>query len=56
MDKRYGSLRFALLEALQIKKDQDFKYIWTLNGRIYLRENMETPIIGISCSDDLDAL
>lgn len=43
-------------EALQVKKEQNYKYIWTSNGRIFLRENMDTPIIEISCSTDLHGL
>ena len=35
-------------EVLGVKKELDSKYIWTLNGQIYLRESMETAILKLA--------
>ena len=43
-------------ECLKFKKEHNYKYIWTQNGRIYLRRNGEKPSNVISCNQDLDGL
>lgn len=40
-------------EALKVKKDLNFKFIWTSNGRVFLRVSEESPVIFISSRDDL---
>ena len=41
---------------LSVKKELKFNYIWTYNGRIFLRENRESSVIRIKSKDDLDQL
>ena len=43
-------------EALGVKKELYYKYIWTLNDHIYLRESMETAKVNVSCLDDLNTI
>ena len=40
-------------ECLKVKKDQNYKYIWTLNGRIYMRKDESNPAIFIKNKDEL---
>ena len=40
-------------KCLLFKKENQFKYIWTENGKTHLRRNDESPIIAISNADDL---
>ena len=35
-------------ECLKFKKEHNYKYIWTQNGRIYLRKNGDEPANVIS--------
>ena len=42
--------------CLSVKKEPKFNYIWTYNGRIFLRENRESSVIHIKSKDDLDQL
>ena len=41
-------------ESLAVKKNLEFKFIWTNNGRIYLRENNDSPILHIKSKDDIE--
>ena len=43
-------------ESLAAKKNLESKFIWTNNGRIYLRENNDSPILHIKSKDDLEKL
>ena len=40
-------------EALKVKKDLHYKFIWSSNGRVFMRATEDSPPILISCSDDL---
>ena len=42
--------------CLKTKKDLNYKYIWTSNGRIYLRKNDESQRIYIKNKDQLTKL
>lgn len=42
--------------CLKFKERNYFKYIWTQQGRIYLRKNSDTPTRIITCQDDLNNL
>lgn len=42
--------------ALKVKKDFNFKFIWTKYGHIYLRKNNESPVRRISSYTDLEML
>ena len=39
--------------CLSFKKDKKFKFIWTHNGRIYLRKSENSPANVITCLKDL---
>jgi hypothetical protein len=43
-------------EALKVKKDLQYKFIWTSNGIIYLRKSTENNIIQIRNKDDIKKL
>lgn len=43
-------------ECLAEKKNLEFKFIWTNNGRIYLRENNDSPVFHIKNKDDIQKL
>ena len=40
-------------ECRKFKRDQSYKFIWTHNGRVYLRRNKDSPARLISCKEDL---
>lgn len=39
--------------AIKVRKDYSYDYIWTSNGRIYLREDSDSRAIHIRSEDDL---
>ena len=43
-------------EARLFKKDNNFKYIWVRNGRIFLRKSDETPAIWVKNNESLLAI
>ena len=43
-------------EALKAKKSLKYKFIWTSNGKVYLRKDTDTKIIHIKNSDDIKRL
>ena len=43
-------------ESVKIKKDLNISYIWTSNGRIYLRKSQDSSVIPINNKDDLKKL
>ena len=43
-------------ECLKFRRENDFKFIWTNQGRIYLRRNSESPSKIITCLADLESL
>ena len=42
--------------ALKIRKDQHYKYIWTRNGKIFLRQTDGSRVINIASESDLQKL
>ena len=48
-----ASNRELFNEALKVKKDLNYKFIWSSNGRVFMRATEESPAILISCFDDL---
>ena len=48
-----ASNRQLFNEALKVKKDLHYKFIWSSNGRVFMRATEDSPPILISCSDDL---
>ncbi len=42
-------------KALQAKKDRHFKYIWTSQGKIFMRKEDSTNVIQISCEKDIES-
>ena len=43
-----------LSKCLKVKRDFNFKYVWTNAGRIMLRETDESPVLRISTEKDLN--
>ena len=43
-------------ECVKFKKDLKFLYIWTSNGKIYLRKTQDSPVILVNNKDDLKKL
>ena len=43
-------------ECAKFKKDLKFLYIWTSNGKIYLRKTQDSPMILVNNKDDLKKL
>ena len=41
-------------ECLKFRRENDFKYIWTNQGRIYLRQNKDSPSKVITSQADLE--
>ncbi|XP_068707747.1 uncharacterized protein [Montipora foliosa] len=39
--------------CLKCKRDLSFKFLWTNAGRIFLRENLSSPVIPVSCTEDV---
>jgi len=40
-------------EAYQVRKDKQFKYIWTSSGKIFLCRNDTSPVLPIMGMNDL---
>jgi hypothetical protein len=49
-------IKLYLRPSIKTKKDLNYKYIWTSNGRIYLRKNEESQRICIKNEDQLAKL
>lgn len=39
--------------CLKCKRDFSYKFLWTNAGRIFLRKNLSSPVIPISCAEDV---
>ena len=39
--------------CLKCKRDLSYKFLWTNGGRIFLRENLSSPVIPVSCTEDV---
>ena len=51
-----GKNRVLEEECLKFRRDYKFKYIWTNQGRIYMRRDKDSPSKIISCQADLEGL
>ena len=51
-----GVKRKLLTNCLKFRKDQNFKFVWTYYGVIYLRRNEHTPTSRITSVGDLEGL
>lgn len=40
-------------DCLKFKKDNSYKFLWTNAGKIYLRRNVDSPVIPINSSADI---
>ena len=40
-------------ECLKFKKDKSYKFLWTNAGKIFLRRNVDSPVIPINSSADI---
>lgn len=48
--------RVLFKDCLKVKKDIMFKFIWTLNGKIFMRKDKDTTVHFIRNKDDLQKL
>ena len=48
--------RVLFKECLKFRRDYKFKYIWTNQGRVYMRRDKDSPSKIISCQADLEGL
>ncbi|XP_068670134.1 uncharacterized protein [Montipora foliosa] len=39
--------------CLKFKRDFSYKFLWTNAGRIFLRKNLSSPVILVSCTEDV---
>jgi hypothetical protein len=39
--------------CLDVKRNKNYKFIWTSNGIIYLRKDVNSDVIKIKCKEDL---
>ena len=40
-------------DCLKVKKDMEFKFIWTLNGKIFMRKDKDSAVHHINSKEDL---
>ena len=40
-------------DCLKVKKDMEFKFIWTLNGKIFMRKDKDSAVHHINNKEDL---
>ena len=45
--------RMLFKDCLKAKKDMAFKFIWTLNGKIFMRKDKDSPVPLIKNKEDL---
>ena len=43
-------------DCLKVKKDMEFKFIWTLNGNIFMRKDKDSPVHLIANKEDLQKM
>ena len=48
--------RALFKECLKFRRNYKFKYIWTNQGRVYMRRDKDSPSKIISCQADLEGL
>ena len=45
--------RMLFKDCLKVKKDMEFKFIWTLNGKIFMRKDKDSAVHHINNKEDL---
>ena len=48
--------RMLLKDCLKAKKDKEFKFIWTLNGKIFMRKDKDSAVHLIANKEDLQKM
>ena len=48
--------RMLFKDCLKAKKDMEFKFIWTLNGKIFMRKEKDSPVHLIANKEDLQKM
>jgi len=48
--------RMLFKDCLKVKKDLEFKFIWTLNGKIFMRKDKDSPVHLIANKEDLQKM
>ena len=43
-------------EAYKVKKEKDFKFIWTTSGKIFLRRNETSPVFKVNSISDVQKI
>ena len=46
----------CLKVKIKLKKDMEFKFIWTLNGKIFMRKDKDSPVHLIANKEDLQKM
>ena len=41
-------------DCLKVKKDMEFKFIWTLNGNIFMRKDKDSAVHHITLDEKTD--
>ena len=48
--------RTLFARASELKREQEYKFLWTKNGVPYMRQNETSEIFAITCDEDLNKL
>ena len=48
--------RMLCKDCLKVKKDMEFELIWTLNGKIFMRKEKDSPVHLIANKEDLQKM
>ena len=48
--------RILFKDCLKVKKDMEFKFIWTLNGKIFMRKDKDSAVHHINNKEDLQKI
>lgn len=45
--------RFLFNEAMSVKRNKEYMFLWTRNGTVFMRKDKSTSVITINCKEDL---
>ena len=48
--------RILFKDCLKVKKDMEFKFIWTLDGKIFMRKDKDSAVRHINNKEDLQKI
>ena len=48
--------RILFKDCLKVKKDMEFKFIWTLDGKIFMRKDKDSAVRHINKKEDLQKI